>query len=304
MVSFMKRKDGVRKRRTFRIWVVCFLAGLLLGIIRIPVRAANDSFGQRVYDQADLFSEEEEARLEEKIQMLQEKTGMDAVLVTVKDAQGKSSEEYADDFYDENGFGTGEEGSGLLYLMDMDNRELYISTCGEMVWILTDERVEAMLEAGIARMGRGDYVGCAQKLFSDTERWYDKGVAGGQYQVDRDTGEIRHYPGKTHRSIRWYEALLAVAVSAFCGWSVCAKVRREYAMEQERGRAFGYYMAYRANAGFRFRNRQDTLTSSHIARQVIPRTSHRSSGGYSSSGRSTTHRSSSGRSHGGGGRKF
>ena len=227
MVSGMKGKNGVRKRRVFRIWIMCFLAGLLFGIIRIPVRAADDSFGQRVYDQADLFSEEEEAGLEEKIQGLQEKTGMDVVLVTAKDAQGKSSEEYADDFYDENDFGTGEEGSGVLYLMDMDNRELYISTCGEMIWILTDERVDAMLDAGMVHMGRGDYAGCAKRLFSDTEKWYDKGAAGGQVQVDRDTGEILRYPGKAHRSIRWYEALLAVAVSAFCAWSACAKVRRE-----------------------------------------------------------------------------
>lgn len=259
---------------------------------------------RRVYDQAGLFSEDEQEQLEEDIQSFRESTGMDAAVVTTENAEGKTSEQYADDFYDNMGFGTGEDLDGVLYLMDMDNRELYISTSGGMIRYLTDERIEDLLDHGIGYMQDGDYASCARQMIRDTGEWYRKGIVRGQYNEDRDTGKISPYGAERKRSIRWYEALLAVGVSVFCAGAMCSGVKREYAMERERGRAAGYHMAYRADAGFCFRNRQDVLSNSHITRQMIPRNTHSSGGSPGHSGRSTTHHSSSGRSHGGGGRKF
>lgn len=279
--------------------VLCLALILLLS----GVSLADTKTDQRVYDKAGLFSEEEIQELEEEIKSLRETMNMDVALVTTSDAHGRTSERYADDFYDEMKLGMGEEDSGLLYLMDMDNRELYISTCGQMIRFLTDERVEDMLDNGIGYMGDGDYMGCARQLMQDTLRWYEKGIVKGQYNVDRDTGEISYYKGGHKRSIRWYEALLAAAVSGFCAGSVCLKVKNEYAMKEERKQASNYYMAYRADACFRFRDQRDVMKNSHVLRQVIPRTTHTGPGGSGHSGRSTTH-SIGGRSHGGGGRKF
>lgn len=299
-----EKRLAARKKGVFWPGLILAAVGLMLWGTAVPARAEGDFPVGRVFDRADLFSGEEEERLEAEIQRLREKLGMDAVLVTVEDTQGKTSEEYGDDFYDETGFGTGEDASGVLFLMDMDNRELYISTSGEMAWLLTDERIGSMLEDGTAHMGEGDYSGCAYKLFSDTLRFQAEGIADGQYQVDRDTGKVVEYRKKRRREILWYEALFAAGVAAFCAGSVCRKVRREYAMEEERGRAANYYMAYRADAGFRLRNQEDTLVRSHIARQVIARDVSRSTNAGRGGGRSTVHRSSSGRTHGGGGRKF
>lgn len=267
--------------------------------------SANQAARQRVFDQAGLFTAREKDELEQEIQELREILKMDVVLVTTEDAQGKNAEQYADDFYDSYGFGVGEDFSGVLYLMDMDNRELYISTSGEMIRILTDERIENMQDNGIGYMKDQRYEGCARQLLQDTQFWYEEGIEDNQYNIDRDTGEVSPYQARPKRSIRWYELLLAFGVSAFCAGSVCGKVKRDYAMNQERKQAANYYMAYRADAAFRFRNQDDVLSNSHITRQRIPRsTPASSSGGSGHSGRSTTHQSSSGRSHGGGGRKF
>lgn len=289
-----------------RVFVLgCFLLAILFTMAGTVSPIAAQAAEQRVYDQADLFSEEEEEELEQNIQELREAMEMDAVLVTTEDAEGKTSEQYADDFYDEYGFGEGEDFSGVLYLIDMDNRELHISSCGEMIRVLTDERIDDMLDSGLSYMEDQDYAGCARQWIEDTEFWYEEGIVSGQYNVDRDTGEVSRYQEEYKRSIDWYEVLLAFGVSAFCGISVCGKVKRDYAMKQERKQAANYYMAYRADACFRFRDQSDVMTNSHITRQRIPRnTSSGHSGSLGHSGRSTTHRSSSGRSHGGGGRKF
>lgn len=309
-----RNEDGEKMRGQgckIKRWVemVCLLLAAVFSIRgMIPsagVALAASEEEQRVYDQAGLFSSKERDELEQEIRELRESLGMDVALVTTENAGGKTAEQYADDFYDSYGFGAGEDYSGVLYLMDMDNRELYISTCGDMIRVLTDERIEDMLDNGIGYMGDQSYMKCAQRFLLDVRFWYEKGIEEDQYNIDRDTGEISWYQAKPKRSIRWYELLLAFGVSAFCAGSVCGKVKRDYAMNQERRQASNYYMAYRADAAFRFRNQNDVLSNSHITRQRIPKsTPVRSSGGSGHSGRSTTHRSSSGRSHGGGGRKF
>lgn len=287
-----------RKRRWRRGLLWLLAAALLLWGAAFSAAAQE----QRVFDQAGLFSSEEARRLESHIEEIMGKARFDLVVVTTADAQGKSARDYADDFYDEGGFGVGTDASGVLFLIDMDNREIYISTAGTMERFLTDSRIESMLDHAYEYVQRGDYAGAADQIVEDAYGWYQKGIPGGQYTYDEETGRISRY-----RSIRWYEALLAVAVAAFCGFAACANVRREYSMKQERGQASGYLMAYRANARFACRGQDDRMIGSYITQHVIARTTGsgpRGGGGGSHSGRSTVHRSSSGRSHGGGGRRF
>lgn len=101
---------------------------------------------QKVHDSADLFSQEEETALQKAAEALSRKLKMDMVIVTVNDTKGKKAQTYADDFYDYNGFGIGEKKDGALLLIDMDNREIYISTCGSAISYLTDARIEKILD--------------------------------------------------------------------------------------------------------------------------------------------------------------
>ena len=92
---------------------------LLCVLFSLPsVFAAGD---QRVYDQAGLFTQAEVQELEESVAEHRKSTQMDIVIVTTDDAQGKTSQAYADDFYDYNGFGEGSDNTGVLLLIDMDN---------------------------------------------------------------------------------------------------------------------------------------------------------------------------------------
>ena len=76
-----------------------------------------------VYDMADLFTDEEEQQLSGQAQTLSEKMKMEAVIVTTEE-NSDSAQVFADGFYTEGGFGTGSDHSGILFLIDMDNREL------------------------------------------------------------------------------------------------------------------------------------------------------------------------------------
>lgn len=294
-----------------RVWIHRIRTGVIFLVISMflilpvwaaePVAASGED--RRVFDEGQLLSTEQIQELEEKADTLRRTMRMDVVMVTTADAKGKDAQTFADDYYDQGGFGTHKDYSGVLFLIDIDNRQLQISTSGAMIRFLTDSRLERMLDETYPYVQSGNYADAMNQLLKDLEMYYQKGIPGGQYNYNSETGAVSR-----HRSITFFEGLLAVAVAAFCGGGACANVKRQYAMKRERGQASNYNMAYRANAQFAFHQENDVLANSHVTQQIIPRSTGSSSGGGRSGGmgggRSSTHSSGSGRSHGGGGRGF
>ena len=115
---------------------------LMLLLLLVPVSAWADK--NTVDDQAGLFSQEEKQELTDRIVKLTTDWNMDFVVVTTEDAEGKTAEEYADDYYDYNGYAE----DGVLYLIDLDNGSVWISTAGKMIRYLTDARIDAVIDAG------------------------------------------------------------------------------------------------------------------------------------------------------------
>ena len=277
--------------------MVMFCLAFCMPVLAGTSETADES--QRVFDHAGLFTSAQTASMETEIAELQKKMKMDVVVATTKDSGGKSAVEYADDFYDYGGFGTGNDYNGLLFLIDMDNRELTISTSGIMRRYLTDKRIDSMLDRIYEYASQGDYEGCVEQFLKDTLKYYNKGIRAGQYIYDVETGSISF-----HRSIRWYEGMFALLVSAGVAGSVCLGVKRRYSMEQTERERANSLLAYRADAKYRFGDVNDILLNKFVTSAPIPRADRGGSGGSGSPGRSSTHRSSSGRSHGGGGRRF
>ncbi|MDK2965990.1 MULTISPECIES: TPM domain-containing protein [Lacrimispora] len=274
---------------------------LILALISIGGVTGVYAAQSRVFDDADLFSTEEKEEFESTIQSIQKEMNMDVVIATTQDTGGKSAKDYAENFYIERKFGTGSDYRGVLFLIDMDNREMYILPVGKMNRFLTDKRWNAILDDAYEAVSGGDYAACARIYLDGVIKYYRAGIPGGQYNYDKDTGKISVY-----RSIRWYEAALAVLAAAAAAAAVCGGVTSQYSMKKERGRARGALMSYRANCEFAYSAQNDNLINKTITHVIVPRNNGGnggSGGGMSSGGRSTTH-TSSGRTMGGGGRKF
>lgn len=282
---------------------------LMIGSVAVWADQTGEVRGQtRVFDQAGLFSETEKIQLEEAIARCRNNIKMDVVVVSAYADAGRTAEEYADDYYDYGGFGVGKKASGVMLLYYMDGPgepggECYISTSGSMITLLTDERIETILDDVYGNLGNRDFERASECFLEDVSVYVKKGVESGQYTYDRDTGEIVRY-----RSIRWYEAAAAVVIAGILAGSVCLDIKRRYAMKQSSREASNSLQAYRADCAFHFSVTGDKMINQYVHSVPIPRnTSGGSRGGHSggsSSGRSTVHRSNSGRSHGGGGRRF
>lgn len=296
-------------RQEKRLWVAvpllaCVLWMVTMVLFPFSAMAQVKEASSRVSDDAGLFTSGEIREMEAQIAALREEMNMDVAVVTTDYTGGMSTEEYADEYYEARDYGTGKNHSGVLLLLDMDNRQVYVSTEGAMIRFLEDDRIETMMDHAIPFMQKEDYGGAAVSLLNDVQTYYRKGIPGNQYNYDRETGTVSR-----HRSIRWYEGLLAAAVAVFCGGSACLSVKKQYAMQEEQRQAANYHMAYRANAQFQFQDQNDALVDQYVAQSLIAsavRGGGRPGGGISGGGggRSTTHSSSSGRTHGGGGRRF
>lgn len=257
--------------------------------------------GRRVYDYGGLFSDEEVDELEGQAAALEERAAAAVLVLTVEDGQGRSARETADSFYFDHGFEELYREDGLVFLIDMDNREIYLGTYGGMIQVLTDQRIQDILDEAYTCVSLGEYAGAARAALDRAGYWWEKGIPSGQYVYQEDTGKII-----PHRSIRWYEALFALAVSGGIAGSVCLGVVRQYKMEDQDG--VSNAMAYQSSLNFRAAPSQDRLIHTAVTHTVIPRQPPRGGGAggmgrMGGSGRSTTH-SHGGHRAGGGGRKF
>ena len=125
-----------------RLFTILFTVILIFSTV-LPVSAAEEEMPPerllpRLVDEADLLTDEEEADILEQLDEISERQECDVAVVTVDGLDGKSAMEYADDFYDYNGYGFGEEKDGILLLVSMEERDWYISTCGFGITALTD----------------------------------------------------------------------------------------------------------------------------------------------------------------------
>jgi uncharacterized protein len=249
-----------------------------------PVRAA----GPLVVDLADVLSEPQESALASAASELGSLYQQDIVIVTASDTGGKSARDYADDFFDDNGYGVGAERNGILLLIDLDNRDIYISTSGSGIQYLTDQRIESVLEAVFAQdLGGGDFYGAAQAFLAKTGEYLAAGIPSDQYSVDE----------KEAKRLTWWDSLIGLVAAGGSGLGFMGSVRQRYKTKYRR-----QDFDFRSNSLVHYAVQNNQLLNTRVTHRLRPvQDTSRASG---SGGRSTTHTSGSGRTHGGGGRGF
>ena len=229
---------------------------------------------KKIYDYANLITDEEEIELYNKVQEFINKYNMDMVIVTINSNPKSSSMAYADDFYDYNNFGKGANKSGLLFLIDMQNRNMWISTTGDAINIYTDSRINTILDYTYDKISNEDYNGCAEQFIDKASYFANKGLTGGSKVVT--------VPKMICNSLIF--AGLVTIVFICIGLATHRKPKKKK-------EASNYI-----TQPLKLSNKLDTFLDKHVSKVKIETSS--------SSGGSSTHSGSSGTSHGGGGRSF
>ena len=110
-------------------------------------------------DDAELLTPEERARLMEEMQTI---TLYGNVAFKSISYNSYSTSSYAGDFYHDT-FG---QNSGTLFLIDMDNREIYIFSDGSVYKTITNSYANSITDNVYKYASRGEYYDCASNAFA------------------------------------------------------------------------------------------------------------------------------------------
>jgi uncharacterized protein len=259
------------------------LAALLLTAFPVSAQAAA-STEERVFDYAQLFTETERESLQSAIDEHIAEYAMDVVVLTTKDDSGKSPRAFADDFYDNYGFGYGRDNAGVLFLVNTRTRDLYISTAGRMIDILNDGRIDAILNTQYEYARDGNYYDAMMAAIAETGAYIGAGPVSGQYRYHEDR----------YLAPWWVAVSIIIGVGAALITVVI--IKKTYSREYK-----PVPYDYRNESRLNLTLKTDDLIDKRVSRRYDPPPPDHSGG---SSGRSTTHTSGSGSLHGGGGRRF
>lgn len=268
---------------------ILFLSFILLLFGFATAVIANTEF---VFDQANLFSDVEKVELQDEANRLSEQFQMDIRIVTTNDSEGKSARQYASDFYDQNGFGYGETEDGILYLIDMDNREVYIFTRDRIVDYFPDTTIEEVLDHVYPYLTEEAFGESAKAFLVDLEQVMSSGIPEGSTSSGNYAQSDGSYSTSPSQGEIVKELLLYLGIAIVIGGISVGVMAMN-----NRGRSSTTAHTYLDSNSFKVTKKMDRHYNTRVTRQKIQRNSSGGGGGSSFSG------GGGGRS-GGGGRGF
>lgn len=155
------------KQKLSAIFLTLFL------ILSLPVTSAALDPLARFVDNAELVSDPSQSHaLETRMTHILYEYDMDVVILTVDSVNGRSATTYADDYYDNTGYGIDGKHNGLLFLIAMDDREWAISTCGKTIRAVTDDEADEIFSKISGKLSSGAYYEAFDAFLTEVEKEY------------------------------------------------------------------------------------------------------------------------------------
>lgn len=159
-----------------RIAVMIF-ALLLCLCLTVPALAAENV--SRLVDNANLLTYHQEQTLLQKLDEISTRQGMDVVIVTTNTLGGKTPREYADDFYDYNGYAY----DGVLLLVSMEDRDWWISTSGYGITAFTDAGMEYIGDRFVPELSDENYAQAFDIFAEQCDAFITQAYTGDPYDT-------------------------------------------------------------------------------------------------------------------------
>lgn len=143
--NLLKNNVIVQSRKLFEFFSL-FILLLSFFTINISAQTPDYSMGgspllsnrPSVFDQAQILNEDTKSKLNKISKEIKSKYNADVVFVSVETLSDKTATEYADDFFNNNGYGAYNDKNGIVFLVSVDERNWAISTNGKSIDIFTD----------------------------------------------------------------------------------------------------------------------------------------------------------------------
>ncbi|GAA0702357.1 hypothetical protein GCM10008904_08900 [Paraclostridium ghonii] len=258
--------------KKFKLLIFLFIC--LIALLPVKAEAAETN---NVKDYLNYLSETEVQELQSKINEISNKFNLDTVIVITDNTEEKTSMQYADDFYDNNNYGLDSEKSGVLMLINMNAREVWISTKGTAITIFTDSTIKTMVNDITKHLSDKDYHGASSKFLE----------------------KVDYYSKANSTTPTSYSSRLKDRVTAPSSYIICfiiSIIVTLIATLRSKWKVTVNNTTYEGEGSFNLTNNKDIFVNQNTTRTKIPKKSNENT--------STTHESSSGSTHGGGGGSF
>lgn len=238
---------------------------LLIGLLCFSV-SAETRLQPRLVDYADVLSDSEEEKLMNKLDEISNRQKFDVAVVTVLDTNNMTPSAFADDYFDYNGFGFGDNHDGAVLVIDMGSRNMWISGCGRGEENINSDVIDKMGDEMESDLSSGNYYN-AINTYADMCDEYCNG------------------PG--------YNWFFGIAISLVIGFVIAFIATGVMKGQLKSVRFKAEANDYLVPGSLNITSSRDMFLYRNVTRRAKPKDT--------SSG---SHTSSSGRSHSGGGRSF
>lgn len=252
-------------------------------LLATPVLAEESSKVSKDYvvDNADLLTQTEENELSEKLQDISDELQFDVVVVTTNSIGSKTATEYADDYFDYNGYGRGSNNDGALFLVDMGDRKWAISTSGYGIEAIVDSALDDMEEEIVPYLKSGDYDGAFNE-FADLT-----------YDIVNDAKNGKSYSNSTTSTTKNHKNIGTNLIVVFSiGAGISLIIILVYRSKLKPVKFQKEAKEYIVPGSFNLRRSNDVFLYFNITKVPIPKNNDSDDSG-------SFHSSSSGSSHGG-----
>ncbi len=254
----MKRMKKTKLAVVLMLVLLC--AVLLMGF---------DSEQQKVYDDTGKLTNSEKSELQQLCVETAQLSQTDIAVVIINNAEGKTAVQYAEDFFTAHGFGYNKNlGDGVLFLVDLDNKEVRIVTSGKAIKFLSDTRITKIINDATTLWHQGNYMDACKKVVNEV------GIAGQNY--------YKTIPQKLVEYL-WLKILIAVAVGGIVVLIMMHNAKAKMTVGSQ---------TYVKDHKFDVRDRRDQYTNTTVVKHKIQ--TNKGGGGSS-------HIGSGGNTFGGGG---
>lgn len=305
------------KSRTFSMH---FMAALLLSFLFLLPAGTVLSFAENadsthayIVDQAGVLSDTEREELNTRLQEFRETNQFDLVIVTTTGLDPDDRQDYADDFYDYNGYGYGSDRDGILLLVNInvdgtyESGNSWISTCGSGISLFPYSTIQEMGQVLTPYLTACNYTTAFQQFITLSKAQYNSASSGdgwtdGDWDTDWDDSWNQDDYWNEDQSFSvgssgWDVKVIIISalVVGIMGTVVVVLILKRQLISVRPARDAGRYVV---DNSLHLRSSHDIFLYSHVTQTRRPQQTDNSGPGGGGGG---IHTSSSGSHHGGGG---
>ncbi|QEK20535.1 TPM domain-containing protein [Peptacetobacter hiranonis] len=132
-------------------------------------------------DSAKVLTTEELESLKSKLAQISDENNIDVGVVTVDYLDGKSAQEFANDLFEQNKFGKGENRDGILLLVATEDREWAMSTHGSAKEAFNEEGLDFLSGEFLPYLAEDDYYSAFENFANNARELGAMYVLGDPY---------------------------------------------------------------------------------------------------------------------------